>query len=149
MKKEIVGHISFGLSKAFDRINRNKLWWVLYEKGLPIKLIQSIKKGHENNWLQGKRNGVRGSKINNNNNNNKGVFQGSPISALLYIILADSIMVEYKQELIQKRTEKTKINMRNLDTEINWTNHYIKKKQNDNTTKTDEWHMPDPHLCHS
>ena len=32
IKNKILGHISFDLSKAFDRIDRNKLWRTLYEK---------------------------------------------------------------------------------------------------------------------
>ena len=79
MKNEISGHISFDLSKAFDRVNRDKLWWMLYEKGLPVKLIHLIWLGRDMNLLQGKHNGIMGSKI----RNNKGVSQGIPISFLL------------------------------------------------------------------
>ena len=42
IENEIHGRISFDLSKAFGRINRNKLWWILYEKGIQIKLIRNI-----------------------------------------------------------------------------------------------------------
>ena len=92
MKNEICGHIAFDLSKAFGRINRDKLWWILYEKGLPIKLIRYIWLGRDVNLLQGKYNGITGSKI----HNNKGVPRGSVISALLYTTFDDSIVEEYK-----------------------------------------------------
>ena len=101
IQNKIIGHISFDLSKAFDRIDRNKLWWILYEKGMPIKLIDIIIKGHTDNTLVGKLNGLFSNEI----NNDKGVFQGSPISALLYIILADGIMDEYKTELNKINTK--------------------------------------------
>ena len=62
MKNGICGNISFDLSKAFDRINRNKLWWILYEKGIPVILIHLLWLGHDMNLLQGKRNGALGGK---------------------------------------------------------------------------------------
>ena len=96
-----MGRGSFGRSKAFDRINRIRLRLVLYEKGLPIKIINGIIKGHGNNLLQGNHNGTRGRKV----NNNKGVFQGSPISALLYIIFAGGIMDGYEKELLKLKTK--------------------------------------------
>ena len=34
--------ILFDLSKAFDTINREILWTILYESGLPINLIKII-----------------------------------------------------------------------------------------------------------
>ena len=55
----------------------------------PLKLIQNIIRGHTGNILQGKHDGELGRKI----LNNKGVFQGSPINALLYINYADAVMV--------------------------------------------------------
>ena len=54
-----------------------------------------IIKGHGGNILHGKHEGILGKEI----ENNKGVFRGSPISALLYIIFADGIMDEYKNEI--------------------------------------------------
>ena len=85
------------MAKAFDRIDRNRLWWILYEKGLPIKFIDLLIKGHSGNTLVGKINGVHSREI----NNDKGVFQGSPLSALLYIIYGDGIMGEYKMNSIK------------------------------------------------
>ena len=61
-ENKINGHISFDLSKAFGSINRNKLWWALYEKGIPMSLIKNIVKGHDNNILQGKHEGTLGKR---------------------------------------------------------------------------------------
>ena len=71
-------------------------------KGSPIKFIHNIIQGHDNNTLHGKHDGILGWEI----HNNKGVFRGIPVSALLYIIFADGIMKEYKQELIAQKPEK-------------------------------------------
>ena len=56
-KNKIQGQILIDLSKAFDRVDRNKLWGILYEKGLPIPFIKMIKIGHNNNQLCSKING--------------------------------------------------------------------------------------------
>ena len=80
-KNEPHGQILFDLTKAFDKINRNKLWNMLYEKGLPIILIQIIN-GHINNLLCCK----IGNNLNKTISNNVGVFQGSPLSPLLFTI---------------------------------------------------------------
>ena len=69
-------------------------------KGIPTKPIRNIIQGHHGNILQGKHDGQLGREI----HNNKGVFQGIPISALLYIIFADGAMGEYKKEIIPKNT---------------------------------------------
>jgi len=45
LKNKIICHSPFGLSKAFGRIDRNKLWRSLYGKVLPIKLIKMIIEG--------------------------------------------------------------------------------------------------------
>jgi len=80
------------LSKAFDTVNRELLWTALYRKGLPIGLIKTIKQGHENTKLKVKINGNLGGYV----ENNIGVFQGSPLSALLFIIYLDDMMDDYE-----------------------------------------------------
>ena len=37
---ENTGYILLDTSKDFGKINRNKLWRILYEKGLPIELLK-------------------------------------------------------------------------------------------------------------
>ena len=103
IRNKIIGHISFDLSKAFGWIDRNGLWRILYEKGTPTKLIDIAIKGSTSNAFLGKLDGVSGEGI----GGNKGVFEGSPISALLNIVFADGIMGEYKNGL-EKSTPKIK-----------------------------------------
>ena len=61
---------------------------VLYEKGIPIKLIDITIKGRTENKLYGEFDGI----LSNGIDNDKGPLQGSPVSALIYIIFADDIM---------------------------------------------------------
>ena len=37
------GYIILDLSKAFGEMNRNKPWRILYEKGIPIELLNMVK----------------------------------------------------------------------------------------------------------
>ena len=77
-----------GLSKAFGTINRTLLWTTLYKKGLPEEMIRHIRRGHLGTKLAPKYKGRYGK----SNTNNIGVFQGSAISALLFIIYLDDMM---------------------------------------------------------
>jgi len=54
-----------------------------------------IRVRHQGTTLQPESNGVIGSKV----KNNKGVFQGSPLSAYFFIIYAESMMGEYGNSL--------------------------------------------------
>ena len=55
--------ILFDLSKAFDTINRDMLWAILYERGLSTNLIKIIRMGHLGTNLEPKSNGCLGSKV--------------------------------------------------------------------------------------
>ena len=77
-----------GLSKAFDAINRTQLWATLYKKGLRLETIVQIRQGHQNTQLCAKNQGKYGPLA----KNNVGVFQGSALSAPLYIIYLDDVM---------------------------------------------------------
>ena len=70
------------LSNAFDCVNRSTLWTTLYETGLPISTIQNIQQGRQGATLRCKDDGAYGAQI----NNSVGVFQGSALSALLFVI---------------------------------------------------------------
>ena len=83
-----------GLSKAFDCVNRSTLWAALYKTGLPIHTIQNIQEGHDGATLRCKDDGKYGAQI----NNNVLVFQGSSISAILFIIYLDD-MTQDRQSL--------------------------------------------------
>ena len=89
------GLILIDLSKAFDTINRNLIWAILYGKGLPWDCIRLIRMGHTNNQLCPKYKGAIGAST----HNNRGVFQGSPPSAMLFITYFDSMMSDYTQNL--------------------------------------------------
>ena len=65
--------------------------------------------------------------------NNNGCFQGSPLSALIFIIYADEMMREYEEEMrkkTRKREKKVeftknneKINIRTQKNEEEWTKY--------------------------
>merc|ERR1712126_307747 len=80
------------LSKAFDRTNRLKMYNVLLESGLPIKLTRTIKRTHERTTLNVREKNRIGTK----KETNVGVFQGSPLSALLFVIYITSMMTDYR-----------------------------------------------------
>ena len=79
------------IAKAFDKVNRTLLWATLYKKGLPIDMITHIRRGHQNATLLPKTRGKYGATT----ENNVGVFQGSALSALLFIIYQDDVMGNY------------------------------------------------------
>ena len=87
------------LSKAFDRMNRQKMITILAEKGLPINMIKIIEIMHKNTKLKPKQN----NKLGESTLNNMGCFQGSPLSALIFIIYADEMMERYEQNLKEER----------------------------------------------
>ena len=80
--------ILIDLAKAFDCVNRSTLWATLYKAGLPTQVIKNIRQGHQGTKLQCKDTGTYGKPI----QNNVGVFKGSALSALLFIIYLDDMM---------------------------------------------------------
>ena len=76
------------LSKAFDTIDRTLMRTTLYKKGLPEEMTQHIRRGHIGPRLSPKYKGRYGKL----KENNVGVFRGSEISALLFIIYQDDMM---------------------------------------------------------
>jgi len=124
------------LSKAFDTINRTQLWATLYKKGLPLETIAQIRQGHKNTKLCPKHQGRYGDL----QTNNVGVFRGSAISALLFIIYLDDMMqdlqaLNHKNELPMRirtqRQPETDIT-RNTDT-INTIKQNTKKNKKTKT----------------
>ena len=63
----------------------------LYKKGLPLETIARIREGHRHTTICAKYQGKYGKP----EINNVGVFQGSVISALLFIIYLDDMMEDY------------------------------------------------------
>ena len=88
---EIKGRILLDLSKAFGGINRNKLWYSLYEFGLTKNLTRAIINCHLDAQLCAKHLNNRCPLI----PNNIGGFRGSPLSAQLFIIYAEHAMINY------------------------------------------------------
>ena len=90
--------ILFDFSKAFDNIERDILWTELYEGGIPIEFVQTLRIGHEGNILRPKCDGYIGK----GETNNKGVFQGIPLSATLFIIYAGRMIEQYNLNITQE-----------------------------------------------
>ena len=132
-KKEIQCWILVGLPQASGR---EKLRGILREQGIPIKLLQRIIICHSGNILFGKHNGISGERV----GNNKGVLHGSPISALLYIIYADNLMGEYKEEIKNKFNSKYIYKIRHIDAENNWAAYcFSEKHSNESAQKDTNW----------
>ena len=80
------------LSKAFGRTNRLKMVNVLINAGLPLPLTRIIKRTHENTSL----NVREKNRIGNLEKTNTGVFQGSPLSALLFVVYTTAMMADFR-----------------------------------------------------
>ena len=91
------------LSRAFDAIDRTILWAAIYKKGIPIEMILHIRRGRQKTKPTTKTHGQYGETM----CNNVGLFQGSAISALLFIIYCGDVMEDYAA-----LTPQTPIHMR-------------------------------------
>jgi len=115
------------LSKAFDRANRQNIYSILAKTGVPIELIKIIRKTHTRTKLAPKEQ----NKIGRKTESNIGVYQGSPLSALLFIIYTNQMMKEYEKEWEKEKEEEKKkgftrqreekIRVRNEKEEIKYT----------------------------
>merc|ERR1711915_913281 len=90
------------LTKAFDKTNRKLLYTTLIKKGLPIELIRLIIKTHSNTFIRAREK----NKLSNKQETNTGVYQGSPLSALLFIIYTDKMMEDYEKSWSKKKKTK-------------------------------------------
>ena len=63
--------ILIDLTKAFDSIDRNTMWTILYQQGLRWRTIQQMKMGHTGTKLCAKHEEIIGKDV----HNNKGVFK--------------------------------------------------------------------------
>ena len=135
INNKVKGQLLIDLSKAFGRIQRNKLWWILYEKGIPTNLLKIIILGHTDTKLCARHNGKLGTPV----NNNTGIFQGSPLSALLFIIYADYAMNIYTSDIINAGVSKTQNIIRDDKTEHSWTNYILKLKHKKSNDPIPEW----------
>ena len=123
------------LSKAFDRIDRNTLWWILYRKGLPLSFIKTLIQGHTNTLICSRHKGIHGEYV----DNNIGVFQGSPVSPQTFIIYAFFAMEVFEKNLNNTNIIQNNITVRDNNAEFNWTTHQLEQFNNkqihDNPTK--------------
>lgn len=82
--------------KAFDRLSRNKLWEIMYDKGFPghiVKVVQSLYFKSEIMIDKG------GTMSDNTLEINQGVRQGCPLSPALFSIYIDEIIVQWQSNL--------------------------------------------------
>ena len=84
--------ILFDLPKPFGNIERDILWRKLYEAGLPLIFATEIETGRDGTKLIPKYDGYIGT----SEDNNTGVSQCSPLSAALFIIYAEQMMKQYR-----------------------------------------------------
>jgi len=75
------------LSKAFDRTIRRKIWERLEEMNVPLEFIETLRNGHKYTTMTPQFGGKLGQQI----KINRGVFQGSPLSPLLFIIYTEEM----------------------------------------------------------
>lgn len=78
--------------KAFDRVNRTKLWAIMKERGYPHHLIKSIQSLYEETKIVIKADEKKSEEI----LINQGVRQGCSLSPTLFNIYIDDIMKQWK-----------------------------------------------------
>ena len=113
------------LSKALGCVDRELLRTTLFRTGAPTNTIQHIRHGHQITTLRCKDNGKYGAQV----KNNVGVFQGSALSALLFIIYLGETMQDY-QSTNDKQNLPQRDNMQiDLITHKNNLTNIIREKQ--------------------
>ena len=78
------------LRKAFDMISQKKLYHILAGWGYPRKLVNIIKSLHDTAALIPKHRGTKGKEV----PQKRGVWQGSALSPILYILYVEGMMTE-------------------------------------------------------
>ncbi|HYS62000.1 MAG TPA: reverse transcriptase family protein [Gemmatimonadales bacterium] len=88
-------HICFiDLEKAYDRVNRNKLFEVLNDLGVSGKIRRVIQSIYNNTKIQ-----IRiGSKLSEHAEINRGVRQGCPLSCVLFNMYMDHMVKEWQKK---------------------------------------------------
>ena len=127
--------ILMDIAKAFGDVNRVLLWATLYKCGIPITAIQHIRGGLPKTILRHKENRTYGTPI----TNNVGVFQGSAISALLFIIYLDDVMQDYQAMNDNAQLPRRPTIQPSLQMHIqNITNHIRQTTRTRNTNETQQ-----------
>jgi len=77
------------LKKAFDSVDRDKLWTIMLSKGIPTHLITVIQKIHMENIIRVN----AGNGISENSRAiTQGVRQGCPLSPVLFNLYLDEVI---------------------------------------------------------
>ena len=82
------------MSKAFDRAIRKKIWERLIKIGCPKSFVSQLRDGHINSHLRPSFEGAIGDKI----LVSRGVYQGSPLSPVLFIIYSQAFNLLFEDE---------------------------------------------------
>ena len=83
------------LEKAYDKLSREVLWWILMKKRVPIKYIDII-----NDMFNGVMANVRTSEgITNNFSIITRLYKGSALSPLLFAIVMDELTRAIQDEI--------------------------------------------------
>ena len=86
------------MSKAFDKAIRKKIWERLIKVGCPKSFVAQLRDGHINSHLRPSFEGTTGAKI----LVTKGVYQGSPLSPVLFIIYSQAFNLLFEEECINR-----------------------------------------------
>jgi hypothetical protein len=90
-------HIAFAYyEKAFDRVNRQKLWEILTRKGTPMHIVQVIKSLYKETPICVDMENKAGNK---RMIRNQGVRQGCSLSTALSSIYLDEMLDEWSRQL--------------------------------------------------
>ena len=91
-KKKNIYFAYFDLEKAFDRVPRRILWWVMRKLRIDEWIIQVVKSMYENAHSK-----VRiANSYSNPINVSVGVHQGSVLSPLVFIIVMEALSREFR-----------------------------------------------------
>ena len=104
-------------SKASDSIDREILWTILYESGMPRRYIRELPQWRNGAKLRSKIDGILGTAI----IKNRGVFHGIPLSAQLFEIYFGAMFNDYDNALPEEikhtqsgRVERNEFEVRKL-----------------------------------
>ena len=89
------------LVKAFDSVNRELLWKILSNIGVPDSTIKVIKKAYTNITITGKVNGVKFEL-----ESTSGVQQGCPLSLVLFLFAMQAVLESMDKVWPSKKPER-------------------------------------------
>lgn len=92
-------HVAFvDITKAFDSIDRNTLWKIMFRFGIPSKFVAICKSLHVNNWSRVAHNG----KITDPFQTHTGVRQGCVLAPLLFNIFMAALSIIVDRKLTER-----------------------------------------------